>query len=335
MAKTLCFIYYMQNELGMTDWSVDNREGYGSYFTNKWQDWDEMPERYGAILKHFPPYPYVRESRRIVGVKSMTVTDIIRDKELKRTLKPISDSIALGEYPIDIPGVQAIKSLDKDLAERAEDIPTDWQGDGGLFQIPMGALIPVKLNGLLAAEKNISVSRVVNGSTRLQPVTMLTGQAAGALAALSVQKKTDPRNIRVIDVQSVLLKAKAQLSVRKFEDVLDYSSSWPGVEASMLYNYMDADSEHTFGVYNEMHWIEVKDAFKRALHIKKFPQRELTAPVTVGEFKEWLRELYKKDIKRYEDIIDFMTDDDKPLTKGRLAVTVFNIMKAEPEKSGK
>ena len=57
--------------------------------------------------------------------------------------------------------------------------------------------------------------------------------------------------------------------------------------------------------------------------------------MTVGEFKEWLRELYKKDIKRYEDIIDFMTDDDKPLTKGRLAVTVFNIMKAEPEKSGK
>lgn len=335
MAKTLCFIYYMQNELGMKDWSVDNREGYGSYFTNKWQEWDEMPERYGAVLKHFPPYPYVRESRRIVGVKSMVVTDIIRDDELKRTRKSISDSIALGEYPIDIHGAQAIKYLDKDLAERAEDIPTDWQGEGGLFQIPMGALIPAKLDGLLAAEKNISVSRIVNGSTRLQPVTMLTGQAVGALAALSVQKKTEPRKVRVIDVQAALLKAKSQLSLRKFEDVPDYSTSWPGVEASMLYGYMDADSENIYGVYNEMHWIEVKDAFKRALHTKKFPERDLTAPLTVGEFKTWLRELYKKDIKNYEDIIDYMTDEDKPLTKGRLALTIFNIMKAAPEKDGK
>ena len=102
MLKTLAFLYYIQTELGMSDWSVDNRQGYGGWFSTDWANWAELPEKYRPILSHFPPFPYVRESRRIVGIKTMTVDDILRDETLGRALVSKPHSLALGEYPIDI-----------------------------------------------------------------------------------------------------------------------------------------------------------------------------------------------------------------------------------------
>lgn len=52
----------------------------------------------------------------------------------------------------------------------------------------MGALIPQTVDGLIVAEKSISVSNIANGTTRLQPVVLQIGQAAGALAALAVSQ---------------------------------------------------------------------------------------------------------------------------------------------------
>jgi hypothetical protein len=334
MGKTLAFLYYMQTELGMSDWSVDDRQGYGGWFSNDWKNWDEMPEKYAPILSLFPPFPYVRESRRLVGIKTMTVEDIVRDETLERTIKNKPDSVALGEYPIDIHGKSDNLYLETYLGETKEKIPNNWDGNGGLFQVPVGVFIPEKIDGLLAAEKNISVSRIVNGSTRLQPVTMLTGQAAGAIAATAVIQKVQPRALRVIDIQASLLSSKSQLSLFTFKDVPSYSPSWPGVEASMLYEYMDPMSETVFGVYDEMHWVEVRDAFRRAFGIKKFPERPLEEKVYVCELADWLKELYKKKLKTYEDVIDELAGD-KILTKGRLASVVFGILKAEPEKQKK
>lgn len=335
MAKTLAFIYYMQNELGMSDWSVDDRQGYGGWFSNDWRNWKEMPESYAPILRHFPPYPYVRESRRIVGITTMTVKDIKRDPVLKRTLSSRADSVALGEYPIDIHGIRDTKYLDRDLGETTDMIPDDQNSEGGLFQIPFGALIPEKVDGLIAAEKNISVSRTVNGSTRLQPVTMLTGQAAGAIAALAVDRKVQPRDLRPLDVQSALLVSKARLSLHRFNDVPEYAASWPGAEIATVYGYMDPRAENNFGAYEEMHWVEIRDAFRRAFGIKDFPKRADTdRPVGTDEFAGWLKELYSKDIKRYEDAIDGLVGSGA-LTKGKLASTIFAIMKASPAKEKK
>ena len=49
----------------------------------------------------------------------------------------------------------------------------------------MGTMIPKEVDDLIVAEKSISVSNLMNGATRLQPVVMQLGQAAGALAALA------------------------------------------------------------------------------------------------------------------------------------------------------
>ena len=334
MLKTLAFLYYMQTELGMSDWSVDNRQGYGGWFSNDWAEWTDLPGEFRPILAHFPPFPYVRESRRVVGIKTMTIDDILRDERLGRTPASNPHSLALGEYPIDIHGKNDSIYLEADLGETKEKIPNDWNGDGGLFQIPFEVFVPEKLDGLIAAEKNISVSRVVNGSTRLQPVTMLTGQAAGTIAAVSVLRKVQPRKLRPVDIQTELWRSKCRLSLYDFEDVPNYSPSWAGVEAAMLYGYMDPLSDSIFGVYDEMHWVEVRDVFKRALNIENFPKRELQGPVTQDDFSEWLEELFKKDLTRYSGVIENLAGD-KPLTKGKLAAAVLALIKAAPEQNDK
>lgn len=325
MAKTLCFLFYMQNELGMADWSVDDRQGYGGWFGNGWREWDEMPDDFEPILRHFPPFPYIRESRRIVGVETMTVKDVIRDMGLGRTLETKANAIALGEYPTDIHGLRDKEFLDRGLDEDATIIPPDTEWKGGLFQIPIGSLIPEKVDGLIAAEKNISVSRIVNGSTRLQPVTMLTGQAAGALAAVAVREDKQPRGLRAIEVQSPLLDARDRLSLYSFDDVPQDSAWWKGVELSTLYGYMDPASEVIYGVDNEMHWLEVRDAMRRAFGRMEFPPREALDTVTAGEFGEWLAELFKDERKTIAPLLEKCAGDEV-LTKGRLAAAVGELI---------
>ncbi|KEJ91988.1 FAD-dependent oxidoreductase [Synergistes jonesii] len=324
MEETLAFLYYMQTELGMEDWSVDTRQGYGGSFTNDWQSWKEMPEEFAPILRHFPPFPYIRESRRIIGVATMTVKDVIRDASLKRILNMVPESVALGEYPTDIHGLREPKYLDRDLGERPEDIPDDKEWEGGLFQIPLGVFIPEKIDGLLAAEKNISVSRVVNGSTRLQPVTMLTGQAVGALAAVAVREKIEPRDVRPIQVQWELLGSKDKLSYYSFDDVPPDSLWWRGVELAMLYGYMDNPGETIFGVDHEMHWLEVRDAFRRIFGRTEFPRREYEALVTQNDFNAWLRELWKDDAEKYKSVLERFSGEGV-MTKGQLAAAMGEI----------
>lgn len=324
MEETLAFLYYMQTELGMKDWSVDDRQGYGSSFTNDWQNWAEMPKEFAPILKNFPPFPYIRESRRIVGVTTMTVKDVIRDVNLRRILNMVPESVALGEYPTDIHGLRDTKYLDSDLGEKPEDIPNDKEWKGGLFQIPMGVFIPEKVDGLLAAEKNISVSRVVNGSTRLQPVTMLTGQAVGALAAVSVRKKVPPREVFPIEIQWELLGSKDKLSYYSFDDVPIDSLWWRGVELAMLYGYMDNPGETIFGVEHDMHWLEVRDAFRRIFGKVELPKREYEASVTKGEFGEWLREVFGEKAEKYDAVIRQFTGGEI-MKKGHLAAALAEI----------
>jgi hypothetical protein len=79
------------------------------------------------------------------------------------------------------------------------------------FNIPLGALIPKETPNFIVAEKSISVSNIVNGATRTQPVALLIGQAAGVLAAISAHEKVTPQDVPVRRVQDVLLKYDAYL----------------------------------------------------------------------------------------------------------------------------
>lgn len=150
--------------------------------------------RYGLAEDTFPRFPnqlgggayalhpYYRESRRLIGVTTIQEQDI-----LPSALPPVDaqghyTGIAIGNYPNDhhYPGM-ALPLMPKSIR---------WGGrwTGTPFVIPYTALIPQGVEGFLVAEKNISVTHIANGATRLQPLVMGIGQGAGWLAATAIRQ---------------------------------------------------------------------------------------------------------------------------------------------------
>ena len=62
-----------------------------------------------------------------------------------------------------------------------------------------------EVSNLLAAEKCFSVSHIANGATRLQPLILNIGQAAGLAAALAVRSNHDLRELPVDSLQQQLI----------------------------------------------------------------------------------------------------------------------------------
>ncbi len=174
---TLRFVYFIQQQLGFKNLGLADDE-FGTE--------DKL-----ALI------PYYREGRRVKGLVRFTINNIAKPFEgdaLYRT------GISVGDYPID-----HHHKKNEVAPQHLEFFPVSS------YNIPLGTLIPAKFDGLIVAEKGISVSNVVNGTTRLQPVVMLTGQAAGTLAALSVLQKKQPRNVPIRMVQNKLLNAGAYI----------------------------------------------------------------------------------------------------------------------------
>lgn len=177
-AKTIRFIYFLQTEMGFRNLGLAD---------------DEFP-----TPDRLPIMPYLREGRRLRGITRIDLNHIATPFAIPAPL--YRTGIAVGDYPVDH---HHRENLNAPQHLGFYPVPS--------FNIPLGALIPEKIDGLIVAEKCISVSNVANGTTRLQPVVLLTGQAAGMLAARSVNMKTQPRNVPVRSVQQGLIDAKAYL----------------------------------------------------------------------------------------------------------------------------
>jgi hypothetical protein len=240
--KTLQLLYYVQHDLGEPLWSVADDEGYDTPYNREENSCENIPAEFKAVERQFPVMPYVRESRRMIGIHTLTAADIRRDGVPPMASRTFSSSIALGDYPLDLHGCSEEPTLELDL-ERTADRPPG--GPAGLFQVPVETLIPQTVDGFLAAEKNISQTRLANGSTRLQPITMLTGQAAGLLAALAAEGGVPPREIRVAKLQKILLDEKSALSLAGFRDVPREHPLWPAVQLAVVHGWMGGlDKEH-------------------------------------------------------------------------------------------
>ncbi|HEV7453726.1 MAG TPA: FAD-dependent oxidoreductase [Candidatus Saccharimonadales bacterium] len=196
---TLQFVYYIQHDMQETSWSIANDEGYNTPY-NQGQHCAGLIG-YEAFEDQMSQEPYVREGRRLIGTQTLTSGQLAVSWRDEKHIPTYADSVAVGYYPMDIHECRAPNTLEPGL-DTASDIPSTHKG--GAFEVPLGVLIPQTVDGLLAAEKNISVSRGANGAIREQPITMDIGQAAGALAALSTKNHTQPRRISAGSVQSAL-----------------------------------------------------------------------------------------------------------------------------------
>jgi hypothetical protein len=63
-------------------------------------------------------------------------------------------------------------------------------------QIPLGALLPQRVENIIPSCKNIGVTHVTNGAFRLHPVEWNIGESAGSLAAFCLRHNLKPRAVR-------------------------------------------------------------------------------------------------------------------------------------------
>lgn len=156
----------------------------------------------------------------------------------KNSYRPplIKDSVAVGDYFLD----HHHSSFFKPPSERLrEELPPNAP-----FQISYYCLIPEDVDGLIAAEKSISVSHIVNGCTRLQPVVMLIGQAAGAAAALSAKNNTQPREINLYELQTILIDAGCQLF--PYKDLWNYHPDFQAIQELALQGIIIDEKDFSF-----------------------------------------------------------------------------------------
>lgn len=177
---TLCFLYFIQTELGFNTLALAD---------------DEFPTE-----DKMPFIPYHRESRRIHGVVQFTLNHITnpytQPQKLYRTV------IGVGDYPVDQHHARYSGWMD---------LPNLYYYSIPSYGLPMGVLMPKDVKGLLVAEKSISVTNIVNGSTRLQPVVLQIGAASGTIAALAVKQGLAIEDVDVRSVQKAILETKGYL----------------------------------------------------------------------------------------------------------------------------
>ncbi|CAG9621151.1 FAD-dependent oxidoreductase [Sutcliffiella rhizosphaerae] len=187
---SLSLLYWMQTEAPRPD----GKEGYPGLRLRP----DVVGTEDGLAM-----YPYIRESRRIKAEFTVLEQHISTAVRGEHGAERFLDSVGIGCYRIDLHPSTGGKSF-VDISS----LP---------FQIPLGSLIPVRVNNLLPASKNLGVTHITNGCYRLHPVEWNIGEASGFLAAYCIQKGYTPRQVRnserlLQDFQQLLVKEGVELS---------------------------------------------------------------------------------------------------------------------------
>ena len=214
----------------LSRWIKENIDG----FQNSWLS------QTGALMG-------VRESRRIVGEYMLTASDIAH-------LRKFDDVIAMSTHGYDIHNYEGpgnVKWAAMDINGKTEYVICNAGGwgsttpppngaqlvdvngrpgneaefePGGYYDIPYRALVPKKLDNLLAAGRNLSSDVEAQSGARLIMCCFSMGEAAGTAAALCVKKRIRPRDLNRIDLQNELIASGVNLGQR--------NRQIPGVDVS-------------------------------------------------------------------------------------------------------
>ena len=177
---SLSFFYWLQTEAprGATwdgQWRYRDERGYPELYLR--------PDLTGTT-DGLAMAPYFRESRRIRAAFTVTENHVGTEARAAAGFDhatPFEDSVGIGCYRIDLHPSTAGRNY-VDIASR-------------VFQIPLGALIPQRVENLLPACKNLGVTHITNGCYRLHPVEWNIGEAAGLLAAHCMDEDVRPREV--------------------------------------------------------------------------------------------------------------------------------------------
>ena len=185
----LGFLYWLQTECPR-----ENGDGFGypEFRLRK----DVFGTEDGCSIQ-----PYIRESRRLRSLRTIREQEIVvrdfsgnecRGESARAQFMP--DSVGIGHYALDI-------------HPNGHGEPNHYVATRP-FQIPLGALVPVRLQNLLASCKNLGTTHLTNGAYRLHPIEWNIGESAGLLAAFCLDTGRLPKEVHADDA---LLRAFQEL----------------------------------------------------------------------------------------------------------------------------
>lgn len=181
--------YDATNARSLTEAEVEGRRQVTEVFRflKKW-----VPGFGGATLLTSGPHIGVRESRRIVGLYTLTADDLLNDHFFE-------DVVARGGYPIDI------------HSPTGEGIESRQLQPGASYGIPFRCLLNATASNLLVAGRCLSATHEALAAVRVSPIAMATGQAAGTAAALAASRQQLPGELPIHDLQATLREGGAFL----------------------------------------------------------------------------------------------------------------------------
>ncbi|MFB5269993.1 FAD-dependent oxidoreductase [Paenibacillus enshidis] len=166
---TLALIYWLQTEAPR----MDGGTGYPGI-----RLWGEVLGTKHGLAKT----PYIRESRRIKALYTITEHDVSKELRGNAGIKRYKDSVGVGSYHLDLHPTT--------VTQRSFYIPTYP------YEIPLGSLIPVRIKNLLPACKNIGMTQIANGCYRLHPTEWNIGESAALLAVYAIRSNQYPYEIK-------------------------------------------------------------------------------------------------------------------------------------------
>lgn len=142
-----------------------------------------IPGFENAYVDRVAPFMGIRETRRLVGEYTLTEQDIF-------DCAHFDDVIAVASYPVDL------------HHPVGGDCSLWWCPD--CYDVPYRCLIPKKVDGVIAAGRDISATHLALASVRVMGPAMCLGEAAGKAAALAVKDNKELRDLDVTELQNAL-----------------------------------------------------------------------------------------------------------------------------------
>lgn len=165
-----CFLYWMQTEAPRHD------GGHGYPELRPHGEVTGTPDGFAKM-------PYIREGRRIQAEFTVLEQHFgVAARGDRYGAEQYPDTVGIGAYRMDLhPSSSGRNTLDLDT----------WP-----FEIPLGALLPIRLRNVMAAGKTMGTTHLTNGAYRVHPSEWSVGEAAGALAAFCLADKLQPSQVR-------------------------------------------------------------------------------------------------------------------------------------------
>lgn len=188
-----------------------------------WGMWDHIKNggEHGAAyydLEWVGALPGMRESRRLIGDYILNERDIFENRVF-------DDAVAYGGWPVDVHCPHGLLDFDR--------LPSEVYSFSGAYTIPWRCYYSKSFKNLTMAGRDISVTRLGLGSTRIMGTCSVGGQAVGTAIALCKKYGCSPRELapHIHELRQLLLEDDGYIPGAVNEDERDIART-SAIEAS-------------------------------------------------------------------------------------------------------